>query len=336
MEPILGQDEINAVLEAIKGGGLTEPEGGALAPTAVAYDLTTNQRVARGRMPGLEIVNDRQARFHRTSLSALAQRVVEVSYRSTGLHRFGEIQSNLPTPSCLSVVHFSPLSGQGIIAFDSDFLFGILDILCGGTGSSGGKQGVSELTGVESRLARRMVEAVLGDMDRAWGPVVGMRGQFVRTETNPRFAAIAAPGDVMLDVVYDVEIEDALTGVLHVIIPHASLMPFRSQLSSVIQGGVAEDQAEQETWLKEHILRVFVEPVAMLGSTRLRLSEILDLKEGDLLTLASDAKEPVGLMLEGVEVTAGHPVVVGGNIGLNVVEPVCGEVWRAFGEKLGL
>lgn len=327
-DPILGQNEVNALLDAIKMGGLADDDEFDGVPQAVAYDLTSNQRVVRGRMPALEIVNDRQARLHRSSLSAIARRVVDIAYRSTSLLRFGEIQANLPSPSCVSIVQLAPLTGFSAVAFETKFLFSILDILFGGPGDGSSKRSVGDLTAVEIRLTRRLVDAILADMERAWAPLIRVRGEFIRTESNPRFVTIAAPGDVMVEIAYDVEVENLVTSSLSVLIPYASLQPYRSRLSSVLAGDNSADKDEWAGAIEEHVLEVDVETVGVLGTTRLGLREILALEPGRVIKLTSDAHNPVALAVQRVAVAHGHPEIVGGNVALRLTEPVMGPRWR--------
>ncbi|MEE2904095.1 MAG: flagellar motor switch protein FliM [Myxococcota bacterium] len=327
-DPILGQDEVNALLDAIKMGGLNEEEA-ERDPSIKAYDLTSNHRVVRGRMPALEIINDRQARLHRGSLSTIARRVVDVSYRSSSLIRFGEVQSNMPAPTCISVVQLAPLNGFAAVAFDTGFLYSILDILFGGSGMNESKRVSGDLTAVEVRLARRLVDAILADMEGAWSPILRLRGEFVRTESNPRFVTIAAPGDVMVEIVYDLEIESLMSGTISVLIPYSSLQPYKNRLSSIMASD--DDDSEKKEWercIHEKVLETQLELVGILGTTRMQLSDILNLEPGDVVKLSTNASGPISLQTDGVQVAKGHPEVSGGNTALRLTSPVAGPRWR--------
>jgi flagellar motor switch protein FliM len=327
-DPILGQDEVNALLDAIKMGDLSEEDKQKTA-NAKAYDLTSNHRVVRGRMPALEIINDRQARLHRGSLSTIARRVVDVSYRSSSLIRFGEVQSNLPSPTCISVVQLAPLNGFSAIAFDTGFLYSILDILFGGSGLEDAKRVSGDLTAVEVRLARRLVDAILADMEGAWAPVLKLRGEFVRTESNPRFVTIAAPGDVMVEVIYDLEIESLMTGTISVLIPYSSLQPHRSRLSSIMASD--DDDSEKKEWarcINEKVLETRIELVSILGTTRMQLSDILNLEPGNIIKLSTNASGPISVQTDNVQLAMGHPEVVGGNTAVRLTGQVSGPRWR--------
>ncbi len=325
MDPILGQDEVNALLDAIKMGGLSDEMDAEGAPAAVAYDLTSNQRVVRGRMPALEIVNDRQARLHRGSLSTIARRVVDAAYRTTSLLRFGEIQAAMPSPSCCSIVGLTPLPGYSAICFDTSFLYSILDILFGGPGSGQSKSNSGDLTAVEVRLTRRLVDAILADMERAWAPLTRIRGEFMRTESNPRFVTIAAPGDVMVEITYDLEVENLLSGSISIVIPYASLQPLRSRLSSALQGDIKDDRDDWAGAINDHVLGCEVESIALLGRTRMMLSDLLGLNVGDVIKLTSDVDAPVPLLMENVPVAHGSPEIVGGNVALRLTEHLEGR-----------
>lgn len=324
MDSILAQDEVNALLNAMKAGGLDDEDGDSTdAVSYVPYDLTSNQRVIRGNLPALEILAERQARRHRNSLSGFAKRVVEVSYRATEFVRFGDLQSALTSPVCLSLVRLAPLSGTCALIYDMNFLFAVLDAVFGGRGNFDVATD-RELTTVENRFVERIARVLLTDIEHAWASVEQIRGDFQRVESNPRLLNIAVAGDVMARIEFDVDLEGKSHTTLALVMPYNALQPLHGKLASAFQSEHDENDESWKSKIVGHLLTVPVETVAVLGTKQMGLSEISNLKAGDILQLDADARAPIDLRLGGRAVTRGTPDVVGGSVSLRLTDELSG------------
>ena len=326
-DQILSQNEINALLEAVSEGKVeTAPAAGGAAlmdggPAEVLeYDLTSQDRVIRGRMPTLDIIDDRFCRLARVSLAGLLRNVVQVTVESTNLMKFGEFLNYLPIPSCLNIVRLSPLRGSSLIAIQAKLVFQLIDTLFGGTEQVGPlKDEGRDFTSIEQMVVRRVVNLLLGDLAESWKPIVRLIPEFVRTEVNPQFVAVVAHQDVVVQTTYEVEIE-GVRGTLHVIIPFSCLEPFKGRLASGVLGEHREIDA---TWLNrfaEQIGKTRVGLCARLGYTSLTVRELLGLAEGDVVTLTQRSDQPVEVEVEGCLKFKGQPVLSSGHLSIEVAE----------------
>jgi flagellar motor switch protein FliM len=321
LDNVLSQSEVNALLNAINQGSIgKEPEDDAIPADARSYDLTSNDRIIRGRMPTLDILNQRLARLLRVSFFNMFRKSVEVTHDTTQLLKYSEFIASAPVPSCLNVFRMPPLRNTCLVAVDSGLMFGLVDIVFGGTGGWYRVEG-REYSSIELRLIRQVISMILVDLGTAWEPVIQVQPEYIRTEVNPQFAAIAAPTDVTIQVVFSLEIEGAAKGKVSLLIPYTVIEPIRPLLSSALQ---TERNQEDNTWRKniEDVLgTIEVEVVAQLGAGRLTLRDLMSLKPGDTLRLDAEAAAPIACRIEGVPKLEGHPVTSRGKLAVQLIRP---------------
>ena len=320
MDNVLSQNEVNALLQAINQGDVAEEdvseEGGDLDETR-GYDLTSNDRIIRGRMPTLDILSQRLARLMRISFFNMFRRNVEVTYESTQLMKYSEFISSVSVPACLNIFRMPPLRNPSLVSVDSALMFGLVDHVFGGKGSRYKVEG-REYSAIELRLIRQVIDLVLRDLGEAWAPVVDVIPEYTRTELNPQFVAIAAPTDVVVHVIYQVELESTTRGYIALLIPYAVIEPIRPLLSSALQ---TEQTAEDNSWTRtimNVIRQVFVDFQVELGEGHVMLGDLMHLQVGDTLRLSVDANEPLACRVEGVDKARGYPVKSRGKIAVKL------------------
>ncbi|MGM0633465.1 MAG: flagellar motor switch protein FliM, partial [Pseudomonadota bacterium] len=150
MQDLLSQDEIDALLHGVDDGDVDTDED--LAPGEVrSYDLTSQDRIVRGRMPTLEMINERFARYTRISLFNLMRRSAEVSVNGVQINKFGEYLHTMYVPTSLNLVKFRPLRGTALIVLDARLVFALVDNYFGGDGRHAKIEG-REFTPTELRV----------------------------------------------------------------------------------------------------------------------------------------------------------------------------------------
>jgi flagellar motor switch protein FliM len=295
---ILSQDEVDALLSGISKGdvptGTDEPEdSGEISP----YDLTSEDRIIRGRMPTLEIINQRFIRSFRTTLSTMLRKVVDLSDASTNVVKFGEFMKTLFVPTSLHVFHMDPIRGQALLVIESNLVFSIIDVFLGGKGMKAIKIEGRDFTNIESHMIRKVVDAALADYERAWNPVFPISTRFARSEVNPQFVSIVPNIDLVVTISFELEIE-ASTGKLIICIPYGCLEPIRN----ILQAGFQNVQPEVDrAWVERFRDRILATPVnvtAELGRTQIRGRDLLDLQVGDTLLLDRCATDEMDIRVE--------------------------------------
>lgn len=303
-EQILSQNEIDALLSAVNDGEieLDDEEGGAEEPdeaaaSAVKYDLLSQDRIIRGRMPTLDIINDRFARQFRITLSNSLRKILQVSVESTSLMKYGEFLNYLPIPSCLNIVRFHPLRGSCIVAVETKLIFTFLNNWFGGSTNAQERIEGRDFTSIELMIVRKVVSLLMEDLHRAWAPVFPIRGEYVRTEINPQFLAVVAPSDVVVLTSFEIEI-DNLRGTVQIVIPYSTVEPIRGHLSSGIQ---SEGSGDDNTWgeqISEHLHGVETHASVVLGRSTITIRDLLALKPGDVITLDQPQSDPLEMFVE--------------------------------------
>ncbi len=193
MSSVLSQSEVDALLKGISGGEFEVEQqegGGGGDEEIIPYDLTSQDRIIRGRMPTLEIIHDRFVRLFRLTLSTALRKVVDISVRSTELIKFGEFLKTLPVPSSLNLFRMSPLRGNAIMVLETRLVFTLIDLFFGGTGELEVKAEGRDFSAIEQRMIKRVVISALEDLQQSWRPVFPVQITFSRSEVNPQFVAI--------------------------------------------------------------------------------------------------------------------------------------------------
>ena len=320
-EQVLSQNEIDALLNAVNEGTVGGEGGGGNVTVsdqaAVKYDLLSQDRIIRGRMPTLDIINDRFARQFRITLSNSLRKILQVAVESTSLMKYGEFLNYLPIPSCLNIVRLHPLRGSCVIAIEAKLIFAFLNNFFGGATNAQERVEGRDFTAIELMIIRRVVNLMLEDIERAWQPVYPIKGEYLRTEINPQFLAVVPPSDVIVLTSFELEMEN-LRGTIQVVIPYSTVEPIRQNLSSGIQ---TESYAEDTTWgdqISEHLLDVEVEGKVVMGRQRISLKELVGLKVGEIITLDRLQDEPMELNFAGRHKFEASPCVKAGSYGVKI------------------
>ncbi len=319
MSKILEQDEVDALLRGLSGGDVeTETEIPEDDSGVVAFDLANQDRIIRGRMPVLEIVNDRFARLCTNALANTMRKRVDINPISIDMSKFGDFMRSLPVPTSISIFKMDPLRGNALLVVDSRLVFALVENFFGGAGSQPKVEG-RDFTPIEQAIVERVVNIALSNMEESWKPVHEVHVEMVRTEVNPQFAAIVPPSDVVIVVTFEVELENAI-GSLIVCLPYATMEPIRSKLHASFQ---SERLEVDHVWInrfKERLMETPVELVVRMGRTTISSRQLLYLQEGDIILLDTDEDELLEAEIEGVRKFHGLPGRVKGNKSFKVVK----------------
>jgi len=301
MSQVLSQKEVDALLNAVIGGDVAT-EGAPVEEedsSIVTYDLTSQDKIIRGRMPTLDIVYERFIRAFRMNLTSQLRKLATLSIAATDTMKFGEFINTLPLPSCMSVVRFESLRGSGILVLESKLAYALIDSFLGGTDRPYSKIEGKEFTQIELSIIKKVVISALDDLEKAWSPVTPMSINFLRTETNPQFVGIVPPSDIIIATTFSVELENA-SGALTIVMPFATLEPIRQKLLSGFQQETVETDYYWSNMMIRHLEETHLNVSVELGTTEINLREILNLKKGDIVPLHTDATAEIPVAVEGV------------------------------------
>ena len=320
---VLSQNEVDALLKGISGGEfeVSDGEGDMDDDDVIPYDLTSQDRIIRGRMPTLEIIHDRFVRHFRLTLSSALRKVVDISVRSTELIKFGEFLKTLPVPSSLNLFRMSPLRGNAIMVLETRLVFTLIDLFFGGTGVLEVKAEGRDFSAIEQRMIKRVVISALEDMQQSWRPVFPVQITYSRSEVNPQFVAIVPHSEVVVVVTFDVEMGRAPMSIT-VCVPYSMIEPIRAKLNA----GFQSDQNEVDTtWInrfRTNLKGAKVEVVTELGRVEINVQDFLNLKVGDIVSLDQEVDKPLIVTVEGITKFKGFQGAYKGHQALKVSQLV--------------
>lgn len=318
MSQILSQEEVDALLRGVSDGEIeTEAEDLGDDGGVVAYDLTSQERIIRGRMPTLDIINQRFSRLFRNSLSSALRKVLDVSAVSTDTVKFGEFIKSLPVPASLHIFRMSPLRGFALLVAESKMVFALVDSFFGGSGEAKMKIEGRDFTTIEQRIIKNVIIMALADLQKAWAPVHPVDMVFVRSEVNPQFAAIVPPTDVVVVILYEVEM-DQFSGTLTVCLPYSTIEPIIGKLKAGFQSDQLEVDLAWVRRLRERLAMAEVECRVKLGEATVTSRDFINIKAGDVLTLGTDVSDELMVSVGGVPKYMGVPGVVRGNKAIKI------------------
>ncbi len=294
----LSQEEVDALLKGVNGDqdDVHAPEDqSGVRP----YNLATQERIVRGRMPTLEIINERFARLLRIGLFNFLRRSAEVSIGPVRVSKYSEFIRNLVVPTNLNLVHMKPLRGTVLMVFDPNLVFLIVDNLFGGDGRFHTRVEGRDFTQTEQRIIQRILAIVFENYSKSWEPVYPVEFEYIRSEMNTQFANIATPNEVVICTTFTIEL-GPVSGEMHFCIPYSTIEPIRDILTSSLQGETLEVDKRWIRLMTQQIQTAEVEIVADFGVARSNFGDILNMRVGDIIPL--NVPEVVLAKVDGVPV----------------------------------
>lgn len=310
----LSQEEVDALLRGVNGD-----QDESIAPEDTSgvrtYNLATQERIVRGRMPTLEIINERFARLLRIGLFNFLRRSAEVSVGSVRVSKYSEFIRNLVVPTNLNLIHMKPLRGTALMVFDPGLVFLLVDNLFGGDGRFHTRVEGRDFTQTEQRIIMRILDVVFEAYTKSWEPVYPIEFEYVRSEMNTQFANIATPNEVVVSSTFTVEL-GPVSGQIHFCMPYSMIEPIRDALTSSIQGEALEVDKRWIRLMTQQIQVAEVELVAELGHGRANFDDILNMKVGDVIPIT--VPEAIQATVDGVPVMECSYGVFNGQYALKV------------------
>jgi flagellar motor switch protein FliM len=282
VQDLLSQDEIDALLHGVDDGDIDTDSD--LDPGQVkSYDLTSQDRIVRGRMPTLEMINERFARYSRISMFNLLRRTADVSVGGVQIQKFGEYVHTLYVPTSLNMVKFRPLRGTALIILDAKLVFKLVDNFFGGDGRHAKIEG-REFTPTELRVVQMVLNQAFIDLAEAWKAVFPINFEYVHSEVNPSLANIVSPSEVVVVSTFHIEL-DGGGGELHITLPYSMIEPIREVLDAGLQSDTDEQDERWVKALREDVLNAKVDMECDIARQEITLRDIADLKNGDVIPI---------------------------------------------------
>jgi len=331
-DDLLSQDEIDALLHGVDGGDVETETDEPLDPDqARSYDFASQDRIVRGRLPTLEMINERFARYFRTSMFNMLRRSADISVSGVQMLKFSEFVHSLFVPTSLNIIKVAPLRGKSLFVIDPKLVFSVVDNFFGGSGRFHTKIEGREFTPTELRVVQMLLEIAFKDLAAAWQPVLEVEFGYIGSEVNPQFANIVSPSEVVVVTTFNVDLESG-GGDFYLCLPYAMLEPIRDLLDAGVQSDRGEKDERWEQAMREEILEASVELSSNLARTELSLRELSELQVGDILPI--DLPEEFEVSAEGLPLFRGTLGVHKKNYAIKVSEWVVRETPTALDDLL--
>ena len=317
VQDLLSQDEIDALLHGVDDG-LVQTDNAAEPGSVKSYDLTSQDRIVRGRMPTLEMINERFARYTRISMFNMLRRSADVAVGGVQVMKFGEYVHSLYVPTSLNLVKIKPLRGTALFILDAKLVFKLVDNFFGGDGRHAKIEG-REFTPPELRVVRMVLEQALADLKEAWQAIMEVNFEYINSEVNPAMANIVGPSEAIVVSTFHIEL-DGGGGDLHVTMPYSMIEPVREMLDAGFQSDLDDQDERWVNALRQDVLDVDVPIGATVARRQLRLRDILHMQPGDIIPV--EMPEEMIMRANGVPAFKVKMGSHKGNLALQVIEPI--------------
>jgi len=297
-EELLSQDEIDVLLNGVDEGDVETDElpPAPLVGGVQAYDLTSQDHIIRGRLPTLEMINERFTRYTELSMFELLRQTPQVTAAKIENIKFSEYLQMLGIPTSLNMVKIHPLRGTALFVLDADLVVNLVDLFFGG-GSHDNDIAEREFTATEKRIIQKILNQVFVDMKEAWKTVMDIDFEYTGTEANPAMLKVVSSSEVVVLSTFEVKIEDK-GGKIQVAIPYSMLEPVRETLDSGVQADVEDTDDSWLESLQEDIRYASVPISCRVAERKIKLREILNFKVGDVIPI--EMPESSTLMANGI------------------------------------
>lgn len=329
-QQILSQDEVDALLQGITGESQKLEQEEVQEGGIRDYNIASQERIVRGRMPTMEIINERFARNIRIGLFNFIRKSPEISIGGIKVQKYSAFLREIVVPTNFNIVSVRPLRGSGLIVCDPTLVFAVIDALFGGAGKFHTRIEGRDFSPTEQRIITRLVDVVTAEYKKAWQGIYPLELEYQRSEMQPQFANIATPSEIVVATSFTLEVGDT-TGTIHFCIPYSTLEPIRDVLYSTIQGDSNEPDRRWVNLLKQQIQSATVDLVAELAHAPATVEQLLAFKAGDFIEL--ELKPGIQAKVAGVPVLDCHYGTSNGKYALKVDQLLSSSSMGWLGES---
>ena len=332
-ESFLSQEEVDALLEGVTGESQKTVEEAAEHGEVRAYNISSQERIVRGRMPTMEIVNERFARNLCVGLFNFIRHSPEISVGPVSVQRYSAFLRELAVPTNFNIVAIRPLRGNGLIVCEPALVFGVIDTLYGGIGKFQTRIEGRDFSATEQRVINRLVDVITTEYKKAWKGIYPLDLDYQRSEMQPQFANIATPSEIVISTSFQLEIGD-ITGAIHFCFPYSTLEPIRDVLYSSTQGDSIEVDRRWVTVLTREIQAAEVTLVAELARADATVEQLLSMKKGDFIEL--DREPTIQVTVDGVPIFECHYGTHNAKYAIRIDKALRGNDQNWLGDRNGI
>ncbi|MDR0408921.1 MAG: flagellar motor switch protein FliM [Spirochaetaceae bacterium] len=324
MTEVLSQDEIDQLLTAINSNGTDTEDYKPVTDSRKVkiYDFKRPDKFSKEQIRTVQIMHETFARLTTTALSASLRTLVHVHVATVDQLTYEEFIRSLPSPTTLAIINMDPLKGNAVLEIDPGITFSIINRLFGGKEDGSKSQQQHELTDIEQSVMEGIIVRILGNMREAWAQVIDLRPRLGQIDTNPQFAQIVPPTEMVVLVTLETKVGE-IEGMMNFCIPYLTIEPIISKLSAQFWYSNVRQGANPENLsiLKEKLVKVDVNVVAEIGTIQVPVRDVLSLQAGDVVRLYNvKVSDPFAITIGGKQKFLCRPGVVGRNVAVQITK----------------
>jgi flagellar motor switch protein FliM len=312
-DKVLSQDEVDALLKGVASGEIdTEEAKDKIMSGVRPYDFTNQERIIRGRMPGLEMANESFARHFRGSISNLLMKFIDISVQNIEVIKFGDFIKTIPVPSSINIFKMDPLKGYALLVLEAPLVFAFIEFFFGGASAQHIKSEGRAFTPIEQRVIEKIVKTALKDMGSAWSGIAEITPEYLSSEINPQFVTIVTPAEIVINVEILIEIED-FSGKLFFCVPYSMVEPVKEKLYSGIHGDKFETDQRWAVVMRSVLKETYVNLTAEVGRITINFEDLMNFQEGNVINFGKSVSDELEVKIEGETKFRGTPGISRGN-----------------------
>ncbi len=297
MGDVLSQDEIDNLLKAISSGEIDAEDIKEEAGKSVKeYDFKRPAKFSKEHLRTLEIIFEHYGRLVSTNLPVYLRKSCQVNVVNSEALTFSEFTNSLANPVILGIVSFQPLNGNIMVELGSNLGFAMVDRLLGGQGDTLDKS--RDFSEIEMSLVEKMMAVCISLLREPWKNVLDLNPVLERVETNPQFAQIIAPTEMIAIVTLNIRIGE-VEGLMNVCLPYFTLESIMDKLNTKFWFSTMQDSSDEDytEHMQDMIQHVSVPIIAKLGDSSISVLDFVNLQIGDVIRLSSKVDEEMDIFV---------------------------------------
>ncbi len=301
MGEVLSQSEIDSLLAALSNGELDAEEMSKKDEKQVRnYDFARPSKFSKEHLRTLEIIYEHYGRLLSTNLPLYLRKSVQITVASSETVVFSEFSNALSNPVILGIVNFRPLQGQIIIELAPNLGFAMIDRMLGGAGNPIEKE--RDFSDIELAILDKIMLQCMLLMRDPWKNVVDVEPLLERIETNPQFAQIIAPNDMIAIVTLNVKIGD-VEGFMNICLPFVTVETVMDKLNTKFWYSTMKESTDEDysQYVEAMIRRVDAPVKALLGKSIITVSDFANLQVGDIIRLDTKADDELSVYVGNIK-----------------------------------
>lgn len=297
MSDVLSQSEIDALLKNIDSGSdienLMDQDD-----EITKYDFRRPYKFSRDHIRTFEIIHENYAKAIGPLLTRHLRTGFQMEVVSIEALSFVDFSRSITNPSIVAITDLEPLKGSIVLNMPPSIAYAIIDRLLGGTRSEVSYS--SNFTSIELSTLRGILGQVISHLQEPWENVIQLNPEIERIETDPEFAQIASPNEMIMLITFQVNI-DKVEDFITLCYPHMVIEPIMSKLNARLWFSTDKPKKvskNNQEIIADIISKTAVDLEVVLGSSQVSYRDVMNLQKGDIIPLDTKMNDKLPIYID--------------------------------------